>query len=339
MEQTKKVSVVVPVHNAEKYIDKCINSVLIQDYTNFELILVDDGSVDKSLKVCNLYMHQDNRIKVIHQENNGVAEARNAGIEASSGQYIVFLDADDWWACNYLSMMVKEKLKADLVICGLVRCLSDGKMVTESAFDCDMSQWCWPIIYNYSIPCWRCIFDLSTIQTKDIKFTSGRKTGEDQEFTYRYMLHTETITFIREAFYYYRINPTSTMFIANYNHFHAIEAMKAVDNYAKKVCSIDRSSQISKVLQNYKYPYLLEFAILTVISSGENPVSVFQYLKSNGYFKILNDSCRASEHYNSKFIRIWKISPHICLYYYYWRRRLGRVLRKHFIVKVKEKSK
>lgn len=338
MEQTKKVSIVVPVHNAEKYIGECINSILMQDYTNFELILVDDGSIDESLKLCNLYMHQDDRIKVIHQENSGVADARNTGIEASLGQYIVFLDADDWWECNYLSLMVKEKAKSDLVICGLVRCLTNGKMMTEPVFDCDMSQWCWPIIYNYSIPCWRCMFDLSIIQDKNIRFTSGRKTGEDQEFTYRYMLQTETIIFAHEALYYYRINPSSTMFIANYNHFQAVEAMKAVDDYAKKVCNIDRARKISKILYNYKYPYLLEFAILTVITSGENPFSVLQYLKLNGYFKILNDSCRACEHYSSKFMKIWKISPEICLYYYYWRRRFGSFLKSTYH-KNKGKSK
>ena len=91
------ISIVVPVYNKEEYLEECIKSVLQQTYKNFQLILVDDGSKDNSLSICNKYAKTDNRIKVIHQENQGVSVARNRGLLASDGRYLLFLDADDFW--------------------------------------------------------------------------------------------------------------------------------------------------------------------------------------------------------------------------------------------------
>ena len=89
-------SIIVPVYNVEKYLRECIDSILCQTFTDFELILVDDGSKDESGKICDEYAEKDNRIKVIHKENGGQSTARNCGVKESSGKYIVFLDSDDF---------------------------------------------------------------------------------------------------------------------------------------------------------------------------------------------------------------------------------------------------
>ena len=91
-----KLSVIIPIYSAEKFISKCVDSVLSQNYSNMEIILVDDGSPDNCPKICDDYAKQDERVKVIHQNNKGVAEARNAGVEMASGEYILFLDSDDF---------------------------------------------------------------------------------------------------------------------------------------------------------------------------------------------------------------------------------------------------
>ncbi len=115
------ISIIVPVYNVEKYLDRCIQSILNQTYPYFELILVDDGSSDNSGKMCDEYAKKDDRIIVIHQENNGLSSARNKGIENSKGEFLSFVDSDDWISKDYLKEMYNEqkKTKADLVICNI----------------------------------------------------------------------------------------------------------------------------------------------------------------------------------------------------------------------------
>ena len=111
------ISIIVPVYNTEKYLRECINSLINQDYENIEIILVDDGSKDSSPNICDEYANKDKRIKVIHKENGGVSSARNAGIDASAGEWITFVDADDWVSNNYISSLYNvTDDKTDLVI-------------------------------------------------------------------------------------------------------------------------------------------------------------------------------------------------------------------------------
>ncbi len=102
----KKVSVIIPVYNVEKYLYKCVTSVINQDYSNLEIILVNDGSIDNSLNICNELKNKDKRIIVIDKENGGVSSARNIGIDRSTGDYITFIDADDWLEPNFISYML-----------------------------------------------------------------------------------------------------------------------------------------------------------------------------------------------------------------------------------------
>lgn len=91
----KKVSIILPIYNVEKYLEKCVNSVINQTYQNIEVILVDDGSKDSSGRICDELVESDNRIKVIHKKNGGLASARNAGYEVATGEYIMYIDSDD----------------------------------------------------------------------------------------------------------------------------------------------------------------------------------------------------------------------------------------------------
>lgn len=100
-----RFSVIVPIYNVEKYLNKCIDSIMNQTYNDFELILVDDGSPDNCLSICNHYADTDNRIKVIHQENKGVSIARQNGVSIAKGEYLAFIDSDDWVEINFLSSM------------------------------------------------------------------------------------------------------------------------------------------------------------------------------------------------------------------------------------------
>ena len=102
-----KVSIIVPVYNVEKYLHRCVDSILLQTFTDFELLLIDDGSTDKSVGICDKYALKDRRIRVFHKKNGGVSSARNLGIKKSNGVYILFVDSDDYLSPSHLNNYIK----------------------------------------------------------------------------------------------------------------------------------------------------------------------------------------------------------------------------------------
>jgi len=115
------ISIIDPIYNVEAYLDRCVQSIFNQTYDNYELILVDDGSPNYSGEKCDQYAKQDKRVIVIHKQNGGLSDARNAGLEIAKGEYIVFVDSDDWLAPQYLKCLLKtaEDTDSDIVECGM----------------------------------------------------------------------------------------------------------------------------------------------------------------------------------------------------------------------------
>ena len=124
-----KISVIVPVYKAEKFLSACIESILNQTYHDFEVILVDDGSPDSSGQICEEYAKKDSRIKVIHQKNAGVAASRNVGLDIAVGEYITFVDSDDYIQFQMYEKMLKCALDndCDFVMCDCMKVYSDGR--------------------------------------------------------------------------------------------------------------------------------------------------------------------------------------------------------------------
>ena len=118
------VSVIIPVYNVEKYMRRCIDSIINQTYTNLEIILVDDGASDRSGKICDEYAQMDHRIKVLHKENGGLASARNAGIQIATGEYISYVDSDDWVETEFIEVLLKgcQDNNAKMSICRYREC-------------------------------------------------------------------------------------------------------------------------------------------------------------------------------------------------------------------------
>ena len=110
MANIPKISVIVPVYNTEKFLQRCIDSVLAQTYQDFELLLIDDGSKDSSDTICDEYAAQDTRVKVFHKENGGVSSARNVGLDNARGEWITFVDSDDYIEENYLQTFILERI-------------------------------------------------------------------------------------------------------------------------------------------------------------------------------------------------------------------------------------
>ena len=130
------ISVVVPVYNVKQYLDDCMESIVHQTYENIEIILVDDGSTDGSGEMCDAWKEKDARIKVVHQKNGGLSAARNTGIEASTGEYIVFIDSDDMFETDAVMNLYNcaTSLSADLVVGQGLRVDENGERITEGKY-------------------------------------------------------------------------------------------------------------------------------------------------------------------------------------------------------------
>ena len=190
------VSIVIPVYNVEKYLSKCIASVLAQTYKDFELILVDDGSPDNCGAICDEYAKKDSRIKVIHKENGGVSSARNAGIKIAQGEFINFVDSDDTIPVDSLENLVnlQKDNNSDLVCCTYEQHNINGTVKIKNVVDrfIDFSKIeaedC--KIFLSSIffgPCVK-LFNNNILKKHDILFDENISMGEDTKFVYDYLL-------------------------------------------------------------------------------------------------------------------------------------------------------
>lgn len=225
------VSVIVPVYNTGKYLRKCVDSLLEQTYSDVEIILVDDGSTDESPAICDDYAAKHKNVAVIHQANSGVSRARNRGLEAMHGEYVCFVDSDDYVEKNYIEALLDalEKDKADVAECNIMR-----ECKGERSFPLYMNQavlrkneiyeyWkaankvSFPYVYA---PSCRRLFKTSIIKDNDIRFPEGVWTSEDQVFLYLYMQYVQTITVIPDVYYIYVDRDTSVcnnQFVAQRN--------------------------------------------------------------------------------------------------------------------------
>ncbi len=212
------ISVIIPVYNVEKYLDECIKSVIDQSYTDFECILIDDGSTDKSGKICDDWAKADSRIKVVHQENQGVSAARNKGIEISQGEYIVFIDSDDWVEANYLSDLMPDET-SDLVVSGDYvdrdgKCLGANIPLADKRFHFapDAIDDIHHLLKSHLIfgPIVK-RFKSEIIKNNNIKYNSLYNYGEDLLFVFEYLKYVDIISTITKPSYHYRQHSNETL--------------------------------------------------------------------------------------------------------------------------------
>ena len=172
------VSIIVPIYNSEKYLADCIESIMMQRHIDFELLLVDNGSTDKSVDICNEYIKRDSRIRLLREETRGTGPARNKGLIAAKGEYFTFVDSDDYVSENYVSRMLEciKKFDADLVECGAVFMLGSRdilRCVSHEEYEVRdqkiLSDTVWGKLYK-------------TETFKDIRFNNDRM-GEDASYT------------------------------------------------------------------------------------------------------------------------------------------------------------
>ena len=206
-----KVSVIVPVYKAEKYLHQCIDSILSQTFTDWECILVDDGSPDRSGAICDEYAQKDARIRVIHKENGGVSSARNVALERIAGEWLTFVDSDDCLYPNALQRWIEVavKNKLDLIQCHLNREYKEGQIVEESTEVRSALQFVESEDYLTCIG--GSFFNASIVREYSLRFDEKVRLGEDQIFLFSHMQHCKRIQRISDVLYFYRDNEQSAV--------------------------------------------------------------------------------------------------------------------------------
>lgn len=227
----KLITVIIPVYNVKPYLSKCIESVIKQSYKNLEIILVDDGSDDGSFSVCKEFSKKDNRIKLYHTENLGLSHARNVGLDHASGEYIIFVDSDDYIRKDMISTMVSKGEDADLVICNYEKVLSDSdKKIPQDAKCLKDDNWnfkqFWEHYYleNLGIFCcvaWNKLYKKELF--KDIRYPID-KIHEDEYIINDIIGRCNRIRVIKNSLYYYVQRKDSIMHASYKGCFDGAEA-------------------------------------------------------------------------------------------------------------------
>lgn len=208
------ITVIIPVYNTEKYLRKCLKSILCQTYDKLEIILVDDGSEDNSGKICDEFKDIDERIFVIHQKNCGVSDARNKGLDAAKGKYVIFVDSDDFVDCTYICELYSKMEEFDIAICGIGRYILGEKQ--ENLLEqmvLDKAELVSQTIGNNYIGGYLVnkIFSLHIIRENNIRFNNKVHIGEDMLWILQYLEYCSKGIYISRTLYYYRLNSQSVL--------------------------------------------------------------------------------------------------------------------------------
>lgn len=257
----REISIIVPVYNVEKYLDRCISSILEQSFTDFQLILVNDGSKDNSGTICDEYAKKDSRIKVIHQENLGLSAARNIGIEASQGKYITFIDSDDFVHINMLYILYNNILenKADISVCNY-HLVYEDKLTTTELGNNHIA------VYNniesvkkileksetVMIIAWGKLYKRDLFD--DIRYPVG-KYHEDEFVTYK-LLYKSTKTVVTDAKLYYYLQRSNSITGSTYS-IKRLEKLEALE----EAVMFFRSKNNKELTELAQFRYMLNIQI------------------------------------------------------------------------------
>ena len=206
---TAMISIIIPVYNAELYLRDCIDSILSQSFKHFELLLIDDGSKDNSGAICDEYALKDSRVMASHYKNQGVSVARNLGLKNAHGEWIMFVDADDYLLPHSIKSLYQAATDnhADFVYGNTIR--RDG--IKDKHIISNLKDQSWINDYgtlaHYGL--WGCLFKSEIIKTRNVFFVEGQAYGEDMIFKLMYLKYVSNITTIAAPVYIYRVNPSS----------------------------------------------------------------------------------------------------------------------------------
>ena len=280
---SKLISIIVPVFNTEKYLPGCIESIISQTYSNFELFLIDDGSNDNSPSICDSYALSDERITVVHQNNAGVSEARNKGLASAKGDYFCFIDSDDEIEPDMLEKLYEtaEKTNSDLTICGYMYILGEKAKPFSSRYEEVIGEnnialfvadhymeWLihspWGKLYR-------------NIQFEPKSFDRNKSFGEDEKFNIGFFRSAKKIVILENCLYRYRYVEGSLFKTYKDSHFDGLcDIHETALSYLSRA-GLKQATDLEKV--NLKFFSLSFYLICRNIIAGNTPHKTIQFIR------------------------------------------------------------
>jgi glycosyltransferase involved in cell wall biosynthesis len=286
-----KISVVVPVFNSAKYLEKCIESLLIQTLSSMEFIFINDGSTDESLSILEKYALNNPKIKIINQVNQGVSAARNTGLAIANGDYIGFVDADDFVDSNYFSQLfeIAVQTNSQIVISGFNKVIDEKIVYNQPVFEIgkqfqltEIKQYILPFFIEQDLmnTVWNKLYESKLIRINNVRFPLGFTNGEDGLFNIQAFSKSQSAYFIDCGGYYYRdVYDSATKNIKKYDYF----------NIALDIFNLDYEEQFGIVFQDIDLDKLKSKrfinSIISLIHIYLNPKNGFSFSMRYHYVK------------------------------------------------------
>lgn len=309
------ISVIVPIYNVEDYLDRCVDSIINQTYKNLEIILVDDGSPDNCPKMCDDYAKKDSRIKVVHKENGGLSDARNVGMEVATGEYVSFIDSDDYISLDFYETLFQTMIDndSDIVECSVVKFYEDNNfdeysddlkvtnydtlyaldgLISESPF----KQHVWNKLYKSSV-------------ALDIPYAVG-KLNEDEFWTYQVFGKAKKVTRINQTMYYYFQRGSSIM-----GNGYNIRRLDALEGKMNRQAYIEKNFPILTTKAKVDLYGSCMFAYQSVLKfmSGNDKKKACKIIKDyKNRCKLTTDEINSVTDSSKKYYKLAKFNFYLC---------------------------
>lgn len=258
-----KISVIIPVYNSETYLHKCVDSILSQAFTDFEVLLINDGSVDASGEICDNYASMDSRVRTYHKDNAGVSSARNLGLDYAQGEWILFIDSDDWIRGNMLGDMYNKVISenSDLVYSDIINDFKDRSEILHIAqYDSSKKN----VLNNFIKSSFSTVVGMmakkSLYELNNVRFPVGVKYCEDFYVAVRLMLYSHSISYLSTEYYCYnRQNESSASNKYSEGHYSSVQWIYAdtIDLFKKENLYTDYAKALSWKLLNSEQELVL----------------------------------------------------------------------------------
>ena len=275
---TELITVIVPIYNVEKYLKKCIDSIINQSYTNLEIILVDDGSPDSCGKICDEYAKKDNRIKVIHKENGGLSDARNHGIDLAQGKYITFVDSDDYINSKYIESLHNaiQVNNTKISQCNILRVNEKDEIIEKRGYEDVLIKTGKEILGEaYGEHCvenvvaWNKMYEIELF--KHLRYPIG-KIHEDEFTTYKILYNVDKVAIVKDYLYNYRKNQNSiTESKFNLKRLDMLEAFEGKMEFFKQ-----KNEKYLYELTQRQYLYTIIYNYRKTLQNIPNPKEVLK---------------------------------------------------------------
>ena len=309
------ISVIVPIYNVEKYLDRCVDSVINQTYKNLEIILVDDGSPDNCPKMCGDYAKKDSRIKVVHKKNGGLSDARNAGMKVATGEYVSFIDSDDYISLDFYETLLQTIVDndSDIVECSVVKFYEDNNfdeysddlkvtnydtlyaldgLINENPF----KQHVWNKLYKSSV-------------ALDIPYAVG-KLNEDEFWTYQVFGKAKKVTRINKTMYYYFQRGSSIM-----GNGYNIKRLDALEGKMNRQAYIEKNfpTLATKAKVDLYGSCIFAYQSVLKFMSGKDKKKAGRIIKDyKNKCKLTNDEINSVDDSSRKYYKLAKLNFYLC---------------------------